>query len=55
MEWWGWCASILGAVVLISQGIKAIKDILAPAVNVQKRVETLEVQHEQASTRFSRL
>lgn len=55
MEWWGWCASILGAVVLISQGIKAVKDILAPAVNVQKRVETLEVQHEQDSARFKRL
>ena len=35
MEWWGWVASGLGAVVLISQGIKAVKDMLSPAIKMQ--------------------
>lgn len=55
MEWWGWCASILGAVVLISQGIKAIKDILAPAVNVQKRLEAVEEHDQKDSKHFAEI
>lgn len=55
MEWWGWCASILGAIVLISQGIKAIKDIFAPAIDVQKRVIDLEAQHAEDAARFDEI
>ena len=55
MEWWGWCASILGAIVLISQGIKAIKDIFAPAISVQQRVTNLEAQHAKDIAHFDRL
>jgi hypothetical protein len=39
VEWWGWCASILGAIVLIAQGIKAIRDIIAPALTMREKLE----------------
>lgn len=47
MEWWGWCASILGAIVLIAQGIKAVREIIAPALSILKRFE-------EVNTKFAR-
>ena len=39
MEWWGWCASILGAIVLIAQGIKAAREIIAPALTMREKLD----------------
>ena len=39
MEWWGWCASILGAIVLIAQGIKAVREIIAPALSMREKLD----------------
>jgi len=39
VEWWGWCASILGAIVLIAQGIKAAREIIAPALTMREKLD----------------
>jgi hypothetical protein len=55
MEWWGWLSAGLGAVVLLSQGIKAIKEMVAPAVDVRKRLSTLEEQNQNAVAHFAEI
>ncbi len=55
MEWWGWVATVLGAIVLISQGVKAIKDLISPAVTLREKVDAIAKQSEQDSKRFSEL
>lgn len=55
MEWWGWVASGLGAIVLISQGIKAVKDMLSPAIKMQQRLEAVEEHGKKDSKHFAEI
>lgn len=55
MEWWGWVATVLGAIVLISQGVKAIKDLISPALSLREKVDNIAKQSEQDSKRFAEL
>ena len=42
MEWWGWLAATLAAVVLIANAIKAVRDIFAPALVMEGRLKEVE-------------
>ena len=42
MEWWGWVVSVLGAIILLSNGIKAIRELLTPATAIAEKVEKLD-------------
>ena len=55
MEWWGWCASILGAIVLIAQGIKAIRDIIAPALTMREKLEKVLKHDSEDIKRFDEI
>lgn len=55
MEWWGWVATVLGAIVLIAQGVKAIKELISPAVTLREKVDTIAKQSEQDAKRFTDL
>ena len=59
LEWWGWLSAILGGIVLLSNGIKALKDLLSPATNIKNRVseiEKKEIDHEKdAEGRFDKI
>lgn len=53
MEWWGWLASGLGAVILISNGVKALRDLFAPAIKVARKVEELEKLNKKYEKHFA--
>ena len=42
MEWWGWVVSVLGAIILLANGIKAIRELLTPATAIAEKVEKLD-------------
>lgn len=55
MEWWGWLASILAGVVLVANAIKAVRDIISPALALEKRVEELEKHDKKDMERFENI
>lgn len=42
MEWWGWLAATLAAVVLIANAIRGVRDVFAPARTMGERMRELE-------------
>ena len=52
MEWWGWVAAGIGAIVLVSNGISAVKNIFAPLLKLDSRVKEIEKHDERDVNRF---
>ena len=52
MEWWGYLAAGLGAVVLISNGINAVKNIFKPVLNLSDRITEVEKHDKNDLKRF---
>ena len=55
MEWWGWVASVLGAIILLSNGIKAIRELLTPATAIAEKVEKLDRRDKEYAAKFEEI
>jgi len=55
MEWWGWLLAVAGGLATISSGIKAVKDILRPAILLSERVKEMERHDKLDMVRFQKI
>ena len=55
MTWWGWIATGIGALVLLSQGIDALKNIFSPVLNMEERLKTVEEHDKTDLGRFEKV
>lgn len=55
MEWWGWVVSVLGAIILLSNGIKAIRELLTPATTIAEKVEKLDRRDKEYAVKFEEI
>lgn len=55
MEWWGYLAAGLGAVVLIANGINAVKTIFKPVLNLSDRITEVEKHDQKDIRRFDEI
>jgi len=53
MEWWGWLAATLAAVVLIANAIRGVRDVFAPARTMGERMRELEKHDKKDIERFA--
>jgi hypothetical protein len=55
MDWWGWASVTLGGVVLVCGAVKAVRDVLTPAIKRGGRLKKLEEndkKHSEWETEF---
>lgn len=55
MEWWGWVVSVLGAIILLANGIKAIRELLTPATAIAEKVEKLDKRDKEYAAKFEEI
>ena len=55
MEWWGWVVSVLGAIILLANGIKAIRELLTPATAIAEKVEKLDRRDKEYAAKFEEI
>ena len=55
MTWWGWIAAGIGVIILIAQGIDAVKTIISPVLKLEKRVKTIEDHNAKDLGRFGEM
>ena len=55
MEWWGWVVSVLGAIILLANGIKAIRELLTPATAIAEQVEKLDRRDKEYAAKFEEI
>ena len=55
MEWWGWVVSVLGAIILFANGIKAIRESLTPATAIAEKVEKLDRRDKEYAAKFEEI